>query len=122
MSPEDELPCVFQIPLTYGDTRRPLEAETLLRIQQALLRQFGGFTPLGTIEGGSWFDESEGVEVRDDQLRIEVWVPRSQVSVFRQLVRRVGFETRQRQMFVIIPDARVDRLEIQDSDAVGLAL
>jgi len=36
------------------------------------------------------------------------------------LVRKVGYETRQKQMFVIIPEARVHRLVIQDTDAGNL--
>jgi hypothetical protein len=120
MMQDDEIPCVTQIPLTYGDTGDDIEPNKMLMIHQAFVRQFGGFTPLGTIYGGVWFDEMERREVKEDQLRIEVWVPRSRIPVFKTLVGRIGYETRQKQMFVIIPEARVDRLDITGSDGGGL--
>lgn len=120
MRPDAEIPCVFQIPLTYGHDGKPVEPEKLLLIHEAIVRQFGGLSPLGTISGGSWMDESEGREVTEDQLRVEVWVPRSRIPVLKKLIRAIGYETRQKQMFVIIPKARVDRLDIQDTDAQGL--
>jgi hypothetical protein len=122
MSSEDEIPCVFQIPLTYGHNHEPVEPEKILLIQQAIVRQFHGFTPLGLIRDGMWVDESEGRIVSEDQMRVEVWVPRSRIPDFKLLVRKIGHETRQKQMFVIIPKARVHRLDIQDTDAGNLVL
>jgi hypothetical protein len=120
MTQDEEIPCVTQIPLTYGDTREPIEPERMALIHAAIVRQFHGFTPLGTILGGVWVDEDERREVREDQLRIEIWVARSRIPVLKTLVRRIGYETRQKQMFVIIPEARVDRLDIKESDRGGL--
>lgn len=120
MSPEDEIPCVTQIPLTYGDNREAIEPEKILLIHQAITRQFGGFSPLGLISGGEWFDEEREETVKEDQLRIEVWVPSSRIEVFKQLVCKIGYETRQKQMFVIIPESRVFRFNIRESDAGGL--
>jgi hypothetical protein len=123
MHQDDLIPCVFQIPLTYGDSGAEVEPELMLRIHQAIIRQFGGFTPLARIHDGKWVDESaDGKVVTEDQLRVEVCVPRSRVPVLRRLVQSVGFETRQKQMFLIIPEARVNRFDIQDSNAGGLAL
>jgi len=73
MSLEDEIPCVFQIPLTYGHNHEPVEPEKILLIHQAIVRQFHGFTPLGLIRDGTWVDESEGRVVSEDQMRVEVW-------------------------------------------------
>jgi len=122
MSSEDEIPCVFQIPLTYGHNHEPVEPEKILLIQQAIVRQFHGLTPLGPIRDGTWVDESAGRVVSEDQMRVEVWVPRSRIPDFKLLVRKIGYETRQKQMFVIIPKARVHRLDIQATDAGNLVL
>ena len=54
MDPQKEIPCVFQIPLEYGDDHRPVEEEKILEFFDILNRHFGGYTPLGRIEGGSW--------------------------------------------------------------------
>lgn len=115
-----EIPCVFQIPLTYGK-RRPekkggeVEPQVLLRIIEAINRQFGGHTPLGTIKGGAWLDEGEGQFEEEDQFRVEVWVTRDRVPVLRELVYAVGKELGQKQMFLIVPEARVDRIDIDDA-------
>ena len=122
MSPEEEIPCVTQIPLTYGDTGETVDPEKLLLIHKAIERQFLGFTPIATILGGKWVDESDGRVVTEDQLRIEVWVARSRIPVFRRLVQAIGYETRHKQMFMSIPEARVERLDIKDADAGGLTL
>jgi hypothetical protein len=117
MPEEDEIPCVTQVPLTYGDSRKDIEPQLMLHIHETIVLQFNGWTPIATIRGGIWINHVTGEEVTEDQLRIEVWVPRSRVPVFRDLVRWIGMKTRQKQMFVIIPEARVDRLNIHDSDA-----
>jgi hypothetical protein len=106
MDPEDEIPCQFQIPLTYGDDGREIEPEKLLLFHKVLRRQFGGFTPLGEIRGGAWHDETE------NQLRLEVWVRRWQIPILKQIISSIGHSTKQQQMFVIIPDARVERINV----------
>jgi hypothetical protein len=115
-----EIPCVFQVPLTYGP-RRPdkcgaeVEPEVMLRIVETVWRQFGGYSPLGRIKGGTWFDEETGRQVSEDQERWEVWVTQDRISVLREVVYSIGKELGQKEMFLIIPEAVVDRLRIQDS-------
>jgi hypothetical protein len=122
MSPADLIPCVAQIPLTYGDSGAAVEPEKMLLIHKAIVRQFGGLTPLGTIKGGIWVDETEHRDVEEDQLRIEVWVPRSRLPDFERLVRIIGHETRQKEMFFVIPEARVARLVMHETDPGSLGL
>ncbi len=92
----------------------------MLRIHKAIVRQFGGFTPIAHIKGGKWVNPKTGEEVEENQLRVEVWVPRCRIPEFKELVRQIGFETKQIEMFVIIPEARVDRISVQDVDGTGL--
>ena len=84
-------------------------------IAAAIVRQFHGFTPLGTIRGGEWVDEEDGAVEVEDQERVEVWVARDRIPVLKELVHAIGKATGQKQMFLIIPEARVDRIDVTDT-------
>jgi len=105
MADNDELPCVFQIPLLYND-QREVEAEVMAEIFQVLNRQFGGYTPLGRIEGGCWFGQVES------SLRVEVWVTPDRIPALEVVVKKIGAKLGQKEMFLIVPEATVRRFNI----------
>jgi hypothetical protein len=106
MDRRDEIPCVFQIPLQYNDGQ-PVEEEKMLLFFEVLNRQFGGYTPLGLIKGGSWHGQVESSE------RMEVWVTRERVPVLEEVVKTIGRELGQKEMFLIVPEARVHRFDLE---------
>jgi hypothetical protein len=103
-----EVPCVFQIPLQYNDGT-PVEPEKWLLFLDILNRQFEGYSPLGRIEGGCWHGQVESSE------RFEVWVTREQIPLLERVVRAIGKEMGQQEMFLIVPDATVRRFPITDA-------
>jgi hypothetical protein len=114
MSRSDEVPCVFQVPLQYNDGRA-VEAAVMILILKVLNRQFGGYTPLGTIKGGSWHGQVESSE------RMEVWVTRDRIPVLEAVVKAIGRALGQREMFLIVPDATVHRFTIHEATPGDLA-
>src|SRR5947208_1568157 len=107
MIQSDQVPCVFQIPLQYNDGRA-VEPEVMLLITQVLNRQFGGYSPLGLIRGGSWYGQVENSE------RMEVWVARDRIPVLEAVVKAIGKALGQHEMFLIVPDATVHRYNIDE--------
>lgn len=107
MDRTDEIPCIFQIPLQYNDGRE-VEPEKFLRYTDIFNRQFGGYTPLGTIKGGSWHGQVESSE------RWEVWVTRDRIRVLEEVIRAIGKELGQKEMFLIVPEATVHRYDLGD--------
>jgi hypothetical protein len=114
MSQSEEVPCVFQVPLQYNDGRA-VEPQTILLITQVLNRQFGGYTPLGVIQGGSWYGHVENSQ------RMEVWVTRDRTPVLEAVVKAIGKALGQHQMFLIVPEASVHRYNLDDGGAGDLA-
>jgi len=110
MDRTDEIPCVFQIPLQYNDGR-PVEPETMVQFFEIFNRQFGRYTPLGKIQGGSWHGQVESSE------RMEVWATRDRVPVLAEVIKRIGKELGQKEMFLIVPEATVHRFDLRDTDA-----
>jgi hypothetical protein len=110
----NEVPCTFQIPLQYNDGL-PVEPEVMILILKVLNRQFHGYTPLGTIKGGSWHGQVENSE------RIEVWVTRERIPVLETVVKAIGKKLGQKEMFLIVPDASVHRFTIDEAAADDLA-
>ncbi len=87
--------CRFRLPLQYNDGRE-IEPEKLVKILQALDRQFGGYTPLGVSEG-SWGGQVEPMQT------IEVAVPPSRIAELEVFVRAVGRELGQHAMYFDAP-------------------
>jgi hypothetical protein len=87
----------------------------LLRILKAITRQFGGYSPLYLVKGGDWLDKETNESEQEDQQRIEVWVAKDRVPVLREVVHAIGKELGQKEMFLIVPEARVDRIWITES-------
>jgi hypothetical protein len=106
MDRQDEIPCVFQIPLQYNNGRE-VEPEKMILFFQALARQFHGYTPLGVIKGGNWHGQVESSE------RMEVWVTRDRVPELAEIVKAIGKELGQKEMFLIVPDAAVHRFDLR---------
>src|SRR5947209_4623661 len=115
-----EVLCEFQVPLTYGKRRpdktgQPIEPEVMLRIQEALNRQFHGYTPLGKIEGGSWLDEETGLPEKEDSMLFRVWVSEDRIPILEELVGAIGKDLGQKQMAVIVFESDVRRINIENA-------
>src|SRR5437870_2642830 len=100
---EPDVLCEFQVPLRYGKRRPdkgqgPVEPEVILSIENSLKRQFGGLTPMGKIERGSWWDEEEQLFDEEDSLLYRVWVREGQLPTLEQVIGAIGAELGQKQM------------------------
>jgi hypothetical protein len=51
---------------------------------------------------------------------MEVWVTRDRVPVLAEVIKRIGKELGQKEMFLIVPEATVHRFDLRDTD-VGLS-
>lgn len=105
MDRSDEVPCIFQIPMQYNDGR-PVEGEKFIRYHDIFNRQFGGYTPLGKIGGGSWHGQVESAE------RYEIWVTPARIPILEDIIRQIGYELGQKEMFVIVLNAEVRRFDL----------
>ncbi len=109
MDRQDEIPCVFQIPLQHESGREVAPEEMVLFLGE-LARRFHGYTPLGTILGGNWHGQVESSD------RIEVWVTRERVPELAEVVKWIGRQLGQKEMFLIVPEASVHRYDLQQPD------
>jgi hypothetical protein len=112
MDRSDEIPCVFQIPLQYNNGE-PVEPEKFISFTDIFNRQFGGYTPLGVIKGGSWHGQVESAQ------RWEVWVTRDRINVLEEIIKTIGKELSQKEMFLIVPEATVRRYDLRDFGAAS---
>lgn len=103
-------PCRFRLPLQYNDGRR-VEPEILVEIFQALTRQFGGYTPLGSAES-DWGPQG-GTE---PTMGIEVAVAPHRVDELETVVISIGKRLGQLVMYFDAPAPSVKFLEIGDSE------
>jgi len=88
-----------------------VEPEVLLEIFQALTRQFGGYTPLGSAES-DWGPQG-GTE---PTMGVEVAVLPERVPDLEAVVRAIGKRLGQLQMYFDAPQPSVRFLEIGDSE------
>src|SRR5215831_15988896 len=112
MERSDQVPCWFQIPLQYNDGRK-VEPEKWLLFLQIFDRQFEGYTPLGRIEGGDWHGQVES------SARFEIWVTVDLIPVLQKVIAAIGKELGQKEMFLIVHSAKVQRFDI-NNDTPGL--
>ncbi len=103
-------PCRFRLPLRYNDGRR-VEPEVLIDIFQALTRQFGGYTPLGTAES-DWGPQG-GTE---PTMGVEVAVAPHRVKELEDVVFSIGKTLGQKQMYFDAPAPSVKFIEIGESE------
>jgi hypothetical protein len=103
-------PCRFRLPLQYNDERR-VEPEVLVDIFQALTRQFGGYTPLGT-ESSDWGPQG-GTE---PTMGIEVAVAPHRVEELEEVVFAIGKRLGQKFMYFDAPAPSVKFIEIGESE------
>jgi hypothetical protein len=86
----------------------------MVLILGGLNRQFGGYTPLGSIKGGCWHGQVESSE------RFEVWVTRERIPALEAIVKAIGRKLGQKEMFLIVPEATVHRYVIDEGGADSL--
>jgi hypothetical protein len=97
--------------LQYNDGRG-VEPEILVEIFQALTRQFGGYTPLGTSDS-SWGPQGS----TEPTMGVEVAVAPERVGELEQIVIAIGRKLGQKLMYFDAPAPSVRFLDMGDSDS-----
>ena len=100
---------VFYVPENYNDNRL-IPPACLLELQGFLLREFGGYTATGKVEG-AWENPETGVVFKDVSTRYEVALAEESVDVLKEFLR--GFKKKIGQdaiYFEIDKDAEIEML------------
>ena len=116
-------PCLFQIPTHYNPepgelVGKPVEPELMVKIQDAIKRQFGFFTTHGSSydEGlftGCWEGQTE------TSFRYEVAIPERRVAELRRLVIAIGRALKQKAMYFEVGPPSVEIIPIDEPSNSG---
>ena len=107
-------PCKFRLPLKYNDGT-DVEPEVIAEILLVLTRQFGGYTPLG-ISDGDWQGQTEPM------MGVEVAVLPERVPEFKEVVKKIGRQLKQKEMYYDAPPPSVEFLNTDENDKDSAAV
>lgn len=96
-------PCIVHLQTNYNDCTE-VEPDRLALILKTLDRQFGGWTHLGSVTG-SWHGQVEPM------IRILIVVPEAEIERLRDVVRLIGRDLKQREMYFEIGSGSVEFLK-----------
>lgn len=98
--------CRFQIPLKYNDGR-DVEPAIIVDFKSQLDRAFGGWTPLGIVEG-SWGGQVEPT------LYVEVRVFKKDIPRLRQMVVEIATRLGQKQIDFDAPEPSIESINLEE--------